>query len=544
MGNRVTAQSLLVELTRRGVRLKADGPNLHFHPQSAMTPDLMVRLKSHKTDLIALLNSSNGKPTNNGQVPKPASPKPAPSGPTVSVIITSHNYAKYLEAAILSVLAQTRSADEILVVDDASADDTKMVDERFARDGVKYLRVEHKNAHQTRGSGFRASHGDFILFLDADNYLTRDYIANGLKEFTHRNVGVVYADLQRFGLYASNLTKFPPFSRGLLMRDNFVDTCALIRREVLEITDAFEIDVDHLLTPEDYLMFQRLAQDGWNFRKQKSVLMYRTHGEQKNVRAFKQRQKSGYFMTNCLKFHDITLFIPLAGRDYAWDAQSKFLERQAWPHDQIRLILCDTGQNPEFSKRVRQWIADSDYPDARHFTFSPARKGLADDNRYNRQTERDVQYAMCRIYNRLRSALETDYCWILEDDIIPPDDVLGRLLQHFRKNVACISAPYLSRWDPHYVVWTADRKSDTHIGVLRARKPAAHEQQVTEVRGSGFGCLAVRSELIKDHIFTVPSGEAYYDPYFFRTMGADWKRLCDWTCECEHIGPRGHGAKR
>ena len=54
----------------------------------------------------------------------------------------------------------------------------------------------------------------------------------------------------------------------------------------------------------------------------------------------------------------------------------------------------------------------------------------------------------------------------------------------------------------------------------------------------------MRSELIKDHIFTVPSGEAYYDPYFFRTMGADWKRLCDWTCECEHIGPRGHGAKR
>lgn len=89
---------------------------------------------------------------------------------------------------------------------------------------------------------------------------------------------------------------------------------------------------------------------------------------------------------------------------------------------------------------------------------------------------------------------------------------------------------------------TADTR--TVIGVLRARKPAAHEQQVTEVRGSGFGCLAVRSKLIKDHIFTVPSGEAYYDPYFFRTMSGDWKRLCDWTCECEHIGPRGHGAKR
>ncbi len=117
-----------------------------------------------------------------------------------------------------------------------------------------------------------------------------------------------------------------------------------------------------------------------------------------------------------------------------------------------------------------------------------------------------------------------------------------RLLRHFRKNVACVSAPYLSRWDPHYVVWTADRKSDTQIGVLRAHKPAPHENQVTEVRGSGFGCLVIRSELIQDHIFTVPSGEAYYDPYFFHTMSGNWKRLCDWSCECEHLGPKGHGA--
>ena len=537
-----SAATILAELTRRGVRLEARGDKLRFHPKSAVPAELRQRMKQHKTALLTLLHGSNGKPSGNGQAPKQQLAKPKKSGPTISVIITSHNYARYLEAAILSVLAQTRPADEILVVDDASTDDTKKVAERFAGDGVKYLRVEHRNAHQTRYSGFQASSGSFILFLDADNYLTRDYIANGLKEFTHRNVGVVYADLQRFGLYASNRTNFPKFSRGLLMRDNFVDTCAIIRREALEITDAFSIEVDHLLTPEDYLMFQRLAQDGWEFRKQTSVLMYRTHGEQKNVRAFKPRQQSGYFTTGCLKFHDITLFIPLAGRDYAWDQQCRFLERQTWPHEQIRLILCDTGQRPEFSHRVREWIAGCDYPDVRHFTFNAARKGLADDNRYNRKTERDVQYAMCRIYNRLRSALETDYCWILEDDIIPPDDVLERLLRHFRKNVGCVSAPYLSRWDPHYVVWTADRKSDTQIGVLRARKPAPHENQVTEVRGSGFGCLVVRSELIQDHIFTVPSGEAYYDPWFFRTMSGDWKRLCDWTCECEHLGPKGHGA--
>jgi GT2 family glycosyltransferase len=459
---------------------------------------------------------------------------------TVSVIITSHNYGRYLEAAILSVLAQSRPADEILVVDDASTDDTQQVARRFAGDGVKNLRVEFRNVHKARHAGFRATTGDALMFLDADNYLTRDYLQNGLREFTHRTVGVVYADLQRFGL-TNRRTSFPAYSRAELMRENFVDVCALIRREALDVCDAFTLEVDTLVTQEDHLLFQRLAQDGWEFRKQSCALMYRTHDRQMSAQPGRSIHRRDHFAAHGLQYHDVTLFIPLAGRDVAWDEQSRFLERQSWPHDQIRLILCDTSQRPEFSKRLRDWIAECDYRDVRHFTFQAGTRGLADANRYHRPTERDVQNAMCRIYNRLRSALETDYCWILEDDVIPPDDVLERLLRHFRKDVATVCAPYLSRWDPDYVVWMTDR--DTGDGRLhRAPKPPADAPQVTEIRGSGFGCLVARSHLIKQHIFTIPRGEPYYDPYFFRTLGDRWKRLCDWTCECRHLGFRGNGA--
>lgn len=477
---------------------------------------------------------------------RPGARHTAPSGRrlAVSLIVTSHNYGRYLEAAILSVLAQSHPAREILVVDDASTDDTRRVAERFAGEGVRYLRVDYRNVHRAREAGFRATAGDVVLFLDADNYLPRDYLRSGLTEFTHRNVGVVYADLQRFGSNGTSRTDFPEYSRGELMRGNFVDACALIRREAIEVCDAFSVDVDPMRTPEDYLLFQRLAQDGWEFRKQKSALMYRLHDEQKHVRAAGLRRREGYFATHCLQHHDVTLFIPLAGRDEAWDEQSRFLERQSWPHHQIRLILCDTSRRPEFSRRLRNWISECDYCDVRHFTFDAGRKGLADENRYDRRTERDVQYAMCRIYNRLRSALETDYCWILEDDVIPPDDVLERLLRHFRHDVATVCAPYASRWDPNYVVWSSDRRPHMGNGVIRARRPGPDEPQVTEVRGSGFGCLVARSQMIKDHIFTIPRGEPYYDPYFFRVLGDEWKRLCDWSCECRHLGFRGHGARR
>jgi hypothetical protein len=113
---------------------------------------------------------------------------------------------------------------------------------------------------------------------------------------------------------------------------------------------------------------------------------------------------------------------------------------------------------------------------------------------------------MCRIYNRLRAAIDTDYVWVLEDNIVPPDDALKRLMKHFGRDVACVGAPYPSRWDPKYVVWSADRKPGQK-GVHRAVKPPAGETQLQTVRGMGFGCTVFRSEVLLDHIFHMPRGE-------------------------------------
>lgn len=464
------------------------------------------------------------------------------SVPTVSVIVTCHNYGRYLETAILSVLRQTRPVDEILVVDDASSDNTRQITEQFAEEGVRYLRVEHRNVQPTRRDGFGQTRGDIVLFLDADNYLSRQYIEHGLEEFTHRNIGVVYPDLERFGTNGTGRTSFPDYSRGRLMRENFVDMGALIRREALELGDVFTTWGNDFVTFEDYILFQKLARDGWEFRKQQSALMYRMHAEQKTYRSQTARAEAGYFITHGLQNQEVTLFIPLSGRDEAWKQQSRFLQQQVWPHDRLRLIFCDTTQRPEFSHRVRQWISDCDYADIRHFTARVARPGLADDNRYDPRVEREVQIAMCRIYNRLRAALETDYCWILEDDIIPPVDALERLLRCFGPDVGSVCAPYSSRWDRMHVVWDVDANPEQGTQMRRAHKPAPHEPQVTEVCGSGFGCLVVRSELILDHVFALPRRETYYDPYFFRTLDDRWRLLCDWTCECEHLGLRGFAA--
>lgn len=91
-------------------------------------------------------------------------------GPLVSVIISNYNYERYLPAAIDSVLSQTYSRIETIVVDDGSTDRSRDV---IARYGDRVLPILKENGGQTSAlnAGFLRSRGDIVCFLDADDAL-------------------------------------------------------------------------------------------------------------------------------------------------------------------------------------------------------------------------------------------------------------------------------------------------------------------------------------------------------------------------------------
>lgn len=88
----------------------------------------------------------------------------------VSVIIPCYNQAHYVGDAIASVLAQTWPQREIIVVDDGSHDDPAAVVARYP--GVRLLRQGNQGVSAARNRGMRESHGEFLVFLDADDRLT------------------------------------------------------------------------------------------------------------------------------------------------------------------------------------------------------------------------------------------------------------------------------------------------------------------------------------------------------------------------------------
>ncbi len=93
-----------------------------------------------------------------------------PAWPLVSVIIPCYNTADYLGEAIESVLAQTYGNFEVIVVDDGSTDNTPQVVRSFDDKRIRYVYQDNKGLPGARNTGIRHSKGQYLAFLDADDY--------------------------------------------------------------------------------------------------------------------------------------------------------------------------------------------------------------------------------------------------------------------------------------------------------------------------------------------------------------------------------------
>jgi glycosyltransferase involved in cell wall biosynthesis len=96
----------------------------------------------------------------------------------VSVIITSYNYARYLERAIRSALNQSLQSNsfEVIVVDDCSTDESHLILDNYS-DDVKLIKMEKNSGlSAARNAGIKKAKGQFVVFLDADDYIQTDLL--------------------------------------------------------------------------------------------------------------------------------------------------------------------------------------------------------------------------------------------------------------------------------------------------------------------------------------------------------------------------------
>ncbi len=116
----------------------------------------------------------------------------------VSVIIPTHNRGDVICRSIESVLAQEYQDFEIIVVDDASTDETKAKIEKMKDFRVRYIRSEKKvGANGARNIGIHHAKGEFIAFQDSDDVWHADKLKKQLHMLEHQDVSVVFCRYNR-----------------------------------------------------------------------------------------------------------------------------------------------------------------------------------------------------------------------------------------------------------------------------------------------------------------------------------------------------------
>jgi len=132
----------------------------------------------------------------------------------VTVIIPTYNYGRFIEEAIESVLSQTVTDLQILVVDDGSTDDTPDVLARIRDPRLEIVRTSNQGVSAARNQGLSRAKGDFIAFLDADDRWTPRKLERQLQVMgAEPDMAAVFTNFVRFderGVYPEDQFTFFP----------------------------------------------------------------------------------------------------------------------------------------------------------------------------------------------------------------------------------------------------------------------------------------------------------------------------------------------
>jgi glycosyltransferase involved in cell wall biosynthesis len=202
-------------------------------------------------------------------------PKPRP---LFSIIIPSYNRANELKRAIKSVISQTCTDWEMLIIDNKSTDETQESIDGFADARIRKLTIQnHGIIAKSRNLGVRKAKGEFIAFLDSDDWWREDklekcyhYILSNFDIVSHSCYLVRSFTEHPFQRVVGGYPKYRTLLQSFALQGNFVINSSVVVRKQLLI-DCGLISEDHnLVTVEDFDTWLKLAatERNWFFERE------------------------------------------------------------------------------------------------------------------------------------------------------------------------------------------------------------------------------------------------------------------------------------
>lgn len=181
----------------------------------------------------------------------------------VSIIIPCYNQAQYLEKTVQSALASDYHPLEILIVNDGSKDNSLEVATKLSseNDLVRVISQENSGVATARNRGISESKGKYILPLDGDDLISKNYISKAVEVLDCQpEVKVVYCEAVKFNEERQKKWKLKPFSRHQLAKDNMIFVAALFRKTDWQQVGGFSEDMK--MGREDWEFWIKMLKNG------------------------------------------------------------------------------------------------------------------------------------------------------------------------------------------------------------------------------------------------------------------------------------------
>ncbi len=188
--------------------------------------------------------------------------------PVVSIILPAYNQATHLGQAIASVLAQTYTDWELIVVDDGSTDGTGAVARSFTDPRVRYFYQANQERSRARNFGIQQATGEFIAFLDDDDFWLPPYLekqvahlrahpAAGLSHTWSYDTDPAGRMVRVSGQGVPGAATSEAFLAALLINNRIRSIAVVVRAEALHAAGLFDPEVRQA---EDWDLWLRIAQ--------------------------------------------------------------------------------------------------------------------------------------------------------------------------------------------------------------------------------------------------------------------------------------------
>lgn len=446
----------------------------------------------------------------------------------VSIVIPCHNYNEYVIDCLNSIEASNVKPARVVIVDDASKIPVEQpTGYSFT---INVIRVDVRSQALACRAGFRLVTTKYVAFVDADDKISDKYLSAAVRRLeADPNAAAAFPYLVSFGdtngILMHNTHEAPDVvTLDDIERRNWCSAGTVFRSEVLRQSLAVETDRSEGCGTNDWITIRTVLRAGpWHAVATNEPLHYRIHqGQMHTSRAFNR-----YELSACLDKEPVTVVVAFSGRWQYWPRLNNWIQLQNWPIEQTKLMIINSTHKP----LTAAMLGLHNWPGSIQIErLDVGMPGLADlERRDAPDVGRRVEAAVAGIYNKAVQLTGTEWLLFIEDDTIPVfPDTINRLMMQTYPNVAAVSGLYEHRYEQKAVAFDS-------LDPLVLSNMTGPE--VSQVYGSGFGCLLIRRSVLSKIGL---SGDSITDKFYDVNVGrrvtsSGWRWLLNRAVPCIHL---------